>query len=99
MDYRVHDANTMSAARTARDFLPAVERIFNDRLVSTRLPAKLVPALRRMAEVHLMIYAAAQAVRFRRYATALSYLSVVGRKSPLAVPRAITTVGLAYFGT
>ncbi len=99
MDYRVHGANTMSAARTARDFLPAVERIFNDRLVSTRLPAKLVPALRRMAEVHLMIYAAAQAVRFRRYATALSYLSVVGRKSPLAVPRAITTVGLAYFGT
>ncbi|WP_315833826.1 glycosyltransferase [Bradyrhizobium prioriisuperbiae] len=99
MDYRVHGTNTMSAARTAQDFMPAVERIFNDRLISPRLPAQRVPTLRRMAEVHLMIYAAAQAVRFGRYAAALSYVSMIGRTSPSAVPRAITTVGLAYFGT
>lgn len=99
MDYRVHGANTMSAARTAQDFMPVIERIFHDRLISPRLPTTRVPALRRMADVHLMIYAAAQAVRFGRYATALSYVSMIGRTSPSAVPRAITTVGLAYFGT
>ena len=99
MDYRVHGANTMSAARTAQDFMPAIERIFSDRLISPRLPAKRLSGLYRMAQVHLMIYAAAQAVRFGRYGTALSYVSMIGRTSPSAVPRAITRVGLAYFGT
>lgn len=99
MDYRVHGANTMSAARTAQDFMPAVERIFNDPLISPRLPIERAPALRRKAEVHLMIYAAAQAVRFGKYAAAVSYLSTIGRTSPSAMPRAITTVGLACFGT
>jgi glycosyltransferase involved in cell wall biosynthesis len=99
MDYRVHGANTMSAARTAQDFMPAISRIFTDRLISPRLPIERAPELRRKAEAHLMIYAAAQAVRFGKYATALSYLSTVGRTSPSAMPRAITMVGLAYFGT
>lgn len=99
MDYRVHGSNTMSAARTAQDFMPAIEHIFRDPLISPRLPTSHLPALRRKAEVHLMTYAAAQAVRFGKYAAALSYVSKVGRASPSAMPRAITTVGLAYFGT
>ena len=98
MDYRVHGNNTMSAIRTPQDFLPAVERVFDDQLIATRLPPRLAPTLRHAAEIHMITYAAAQAVRFGRYVAALSYVSMVGRKSPSAVPRAMTKVGLAYFG-
>lgn len=98
MDYRVHGNNTMGALRTPQDFLPAVVRVFDDPLIATRLPARLAPMLRRAAEIHLITYAAAQAVRFGRYAAALSYMSMVGRKSPSAVPRAMTRVGLACLG-
>ena len=59
LDYRVHEANTMNAAlRSPQDFLPAAERVFGDRAILDKLPAHLVPMLRRAAEVHLITYAA-----------------------------------------
>jgi glycosyltransferase involved in cell wall biosynthesis len=99
MDYRAHDNSTMSTVlRGPGDFLPAADRIFADRRISARLPARRVPILRRAADIHLITYAAAQAVRFRRYRAALSFVSTVGRKSLFAMPGAIAKVGLAYFG-
>jgi hypothetical protein len=99
LDYRVREANTMSAAlRSPQDFLPAAERVFGDRAVLDTLPAHLVPTLRRAAEVHLVTYAASQAVRLRGYRKAARYVLMAVRRSPLAMPRVALRVGLAFLG-
>jgi len=99
LDYRVHATNTMSAElRSPGDFFPAVERVFGDRLILGKLPAEVTPGLRKAAEVHLLTYAAAQAIRFRRYREAFCYLGMVGRRSLLSTPRAVMSLSLAYVG-
>jgi glycosyltransferase involved in cell wall biosynthesis len=99
LDYRLHTANTMNAAvRTPQDFFPAVARVFDDELILSKLPAGAAPRLRQAAEIHLVTYAATQAVRFRRYREALRYLGMVGRRSVKAMPRSAAKIALAYFG-
>jgi glycosyltransferase involved in cell wall biosynthesis len=99
LDYRVHKSNTMNAAlRSPRDYLPAVRRVFSDPAILAKLPGRLVPALERAAEVHLITYAAAQAVRFRGYRQAAMYALMAARRYPLATPRVTLRVGLAFLG-
>lgn len=99
LDYRLHTANTMNAAvRTPQDFFPAVARVFDDELILRKLPSGAAPRLRRAAEIHLVTYAATQAVRFGRYREALGYLGMVGRRSLKAMPRSAVKVALSYFG-
>jgi glycosyltransferase involved in cell wall biosynthesis len=99
LDYRVHAASTMSAAiKSPKDFLPAVEAVFSDRLIASKLPAASVPRLRRAAEIHLLSYSAAQATRSRRYREAFSCIRMVARMSLLATPRAVMRLSLAYAG-
>ena len=99
LDYRLHTGNTMNAAvRTPKDFFPAVERVFDDGLILARLPEGMAPRLRLTAELHLITYAAMQAVRFGRYRQALSYLGMIGRRSLKALPRATARTALARFG-
>lgn len=99
LDYRLHTANTMNAAmRTPQDFFPAVARVFDDQLILGKLPAGAAPRLRQAAEIHLVTYAATQAVRFGRYREALGYLGMVGRRSLKAVPRSALKITLSYFG-
>jgi glycosyltransferase involved in cell wall biosynthesis len=99
LDYRQHRDNTMSATvRSPQDFLPAAERVFCDRSILAKLPAGSAAALRDAAELHLLTYAATQAVHFRRYRQAFSYLLMVAQRSVLAVPRATMSLGLAYVG-
>ena len=99
LDYRLHTANTMNAAvRTPQDFLPAVTRVFSDKLILAKLPADAAPRLRRAAEIHLVTYSATQAIRFGRYRDALTYLGMVGRRSLKAIPRTTIKIALAYFG-
>ena len=99
LDYRLHTANTMNAAvRTPQDFFPAVARVFDDELILSRLPAGAAPRLRQAAEIHLVTYAATQAIRFARYREALVYLGMVFRRSPRAMPRSAIKIALAYFG-
>jgi glycosyltransferase involved in cell wall biosynthesis len=99
LDYRLHTANTMNAAvRTPQDFFPAVARVFDDELILGKLPAGAAPRLRQAAEIHLVTYAATQAVRFGRYREALGYLGMVGRRSLKAVPRSAVKIALSYLG-
>ena len=99
LDYRLHTANTMNAAvRTPQDFFPAVARVFDDELVLGKLPSGAAPRLRQAAEIHLVTYAATQAVRFGRYREALAYLGMVGRRSLKAVPRSAIKIALSFFG-
>jgi glycosyltransferase involved in cell wall biosynthesis len=99
LDYRLHTANTMNAAvRTPQDFFPAVARVFSDELILAKLPANAVARLRQAAEIHLVTYSAAQAVRFGRYREALAYLGMVGRRSLKAVPRSAIKIALAWLG-
>jgi len=99
LDYRLHTANTMNAAvRTPQDFLPAVARVFDDELILGKLSTGAAPRLRQAAEIHLVTYAATQAVRFGRYREALAYLGMVGRRSLKAVPRSAAKIALSYFG-
>lgn len=99
LDYRLHTANTMNAAvRTPRDFFPAIARVFDDGLILARLPEGAAPGLRLAAELHLITYAAMQAVRFGRYRQAFGYLAMVGRRSLKALPRAAARTTLARFG-
>ena len=99
LDYRLHTTNTMNAAvRTPGDFFPAIARVFEDGLILARLPRGTAPALRLAAELHLITYAAMQAVRFGRYRQAFAYLAMVGRRSLKALPRAAARTTLARFG-
>ena len=99
LDYRLHTANTMNAAvRTPQDFFPAVARVFDDELILGKLPSGAAARLRRAAEIHLVTYAATQAVRFGRYRDALGYLGMVGRRSLKAVPRSAAKIALSFFG-
>ena len=99
LDYRLHSSNTMNAAvRTPQDFFPAVTRVFSDELILGRLPAGAAERLRQAAEIHLVTYAATQAVRFGRYREALGYLGMVGRRSLKAIPRSAVKVALSYLG-
>ena len=99
LDYRLHAANTMNGAvRTPRDFFPAVARVFGDPLILARLPEGAAPRLRQAAEIHLVTYAATQAVRFGRHREALAYLGMVGRRSLKAMPRSALRIALAYLG-
>jgi glycosyltransferase involved in cell wall biosynthesis len=99
LDYRVHGANTMNAMiRSPQEFLPAVEHVFNDRAILAKLPKRMVPRLREAAEVHLITYAAAQAVRFADYGKALDYGLMAVRRSPGATPRVGLRVFSAFLG-
>lgn len=99
LDYRLHTANTMNAAvRTPQDFFPAIARVFDDGLILARLPEGTAAGLRQAAEIHLVTYAAMQAVRFGRYRQALGYLGMIGRRSLRALPRAVARTALARFG-
>ncbi|WP_085969730.1 glycosyltransferase [Bradyrhizobium sp. YR681] len=99
LDYRLHTANTMNAAlRTPQDFFPAIARIFDDGLILARLPEGAAAGLRQAAEIHLVTYSATQAIRFGRYREAFGYLGMIGRQSPISLPRATVRVALACFG-
>lgn len=99
LDYRLHTANTMNAAvRTPQDFFPAVARVFDDELILGKLPSGAAARLRRAAEIHLVTYAATQAVRVGRYREALAYLGMVGQRSLKAMPRSAIKLVLSYFG-
>ena len=99
LDYRVHDANTMTATtHSPDDFRPAAERVFSDPLIVAKLPQSRLSALREAADVHLSTYAAAQAVRFRRYGCALSYAAKAAARSPHAAPGVVLRVGMALLG-
>lgn len=99
LDYRLHTANTMSAAlRTPQDFFPAVARVFDDQLILGKLPAGAAPRLQQAAEIHLVTYAATQAVRFGRYREAIAYLGMIGRRSLKALPRSAAKIALSCFG-
>ncbi|MDA9442913.1 UDP-hexose transferase [Bradyrhizobium sp. CCBAU 51745] len=99
LDYRLHTANTMhAAARTPQDFFPAVARVFGDELILGKLPSGAAARLRQAAEIHLVTYAATQAVRFGRYREALAYLGMVGQRSLKAMPRSAIKIALSWLG-
>jgi glycosyltransferase involved in cell wall biosynthesis len=99
LDYRVHDAGTMSArARSPADFLPAAERVFTDPAIVAKLPKASLLSLRAAAEVHLCAYAAAQAVRFHCYGQALAYTARAVAQTPRAAPGVMLKVGMAFLG-
>ncbi|MDA9409630.1 glycosyltransferase [Bradyrhizobium sp. CCBAU 45384] len=99
LDYRLHTANTMNAAaRTPQDFFPAVARVFGDELILSKLPSGAAARLRQAAEIHLVTYAATQAVRFGRYREALAYLGMVGQRSLKAMPRSAIKIALSWLG-
>ncbi|HEY4403777.1 MAG TPA: glycosyltransferase [Xanthobacteraceae bacterium] len=99
LDYRVHDAGTMTArARSPADFLPAAERVFTDPAIVANLSKSSVSALRAAAEVHLSAYAAAQAVRFHCYGQAFAYTARAMAQAPRAAPGVMLKVGMAFLG-
>jgi glycosyltransferase involved in cell wall biosynthesis len=99
LDYRIHSANTMSAAmRSPQDFLPSAERVFRDLAIVGQLPSHLVLSLRRAADVHLIAFAATQAVRFHEYGKARAYMAMAVRRSPAAAPGVLLRIVSAYLG-
>jgi glycosyltransferase involved in cell wall biosynthesis len=98
LDYRVHDAGTMTRARSPADFLPAAERVFTDPAIVANLPKASLQSLRAAAEVHLSTYAAAQAVRFHCYGQALAYTARAVTQAPRAAPGVMLKVGMALLG-
>jgi hypothetical protein len=72
--------------------------VFSDKLILRKLPAAATPGLRTAAEIHLLTYAATQAIRSRRYGEAFSYVRTVGRMSLLSMPQAVMSLGLTYIG-
>ena len=79
-------------------FLPGRGKSVQRQIDFRKLPAEATPGLRRAAEIHLLTYAATQAIRSRRYGEAFSYIRTVGQMSLLSMPQAMMSLGLAYVG-
>lgn len=64
MDYRVHSSSVMMGGhRRFADFRPALDRIYSDPAILSKLDPAVLPAARKGAEVALMTYCASQAYR------------------------------------
>lgn len=99
MDYRIHAASTMMAKQlTMADYLPALDAIFTDPRIAVAVPASERKALRRKAHAHLNAYLIGQAVRARRYGTALRGLGQTLTRRPRELPRALLVSGAALAG-
>jgi glycosyltransferase involved in cell wall biosynthesis len=99
LDYRVHAASAMNGkARSVQDFLPSVKLVFSDCAIVEKIPDHLLASLRSAAELHLIVYAAAQAMRFRNYRKTFAYVAMAGRRSGAAAPGMALRLGLAFLG-
>jgi len=97
--YRVHRASVMMRRRWAyADFSPAVEAIFADPVIVSRIPPARLAALRTSGESSLMIYCAQQAARARawRETTRLTFAAIT--HSPRNLLRVIARVIGAVIG-
>jgi glycosyltransferase involved in cell wall biosynthesis len=96
LDYRLHEANTMQgSARTYRDYVPAIDSVFSDPLIASKLNTQELQLLRLQAETHLMTYSAGLDVRNHNYRKAFYYATRAAMRSPTRAPAVLARVALS----
>jgi glycosyltransferase involved in cell wall biosynthesis len=96
LDYRIHAANTMDGkSRSYGDYVPALERIWSDPLITRSLAHAERADLRAAAETHLMTYSAGLDVRNHNYWRAARTAGKAMLRTPRRAPGVVARVALA----
>jgi glycosyltransferase involved in cell wall biosynthesis len=99
LDYRVHGQSTMMGATvTLEDYRPALDAIFADATLMSRIDPVQRASLMRRAEAHLGGYLVTQSIRARRYGSALQALGRMLARHPAQTPRLLLMSGAALAG-
>jgi len=99
MDYREHSSSVMmSGGRRYHEFEPALNAIFSDSGVLAQLPAEAIAPARRDAEVSLMTYCAAQAIRNGATSTGIEIAREAMRHYRAKTPWVMLRVAGAFVG-
>jgi glycosyltransferase involved in cell wall biosynthesis len=90
LEYRVHGSSAMmNGGVNYSHYRAAVERVFTDALIISKVGAADIVRLRRKAEAHLRTYLACQAIRARAYGRALKETAEVIALLPSQAPKTI----------
>lgn len=90
LEYRVHSGSAMmSGAVTFSHYRAAVERVFTDAMIASKVGSADLVRLRRKAEAHLKTYLACQAIRSRAYTRAIRETAEVIALLPSQTPKTL----------
>lgn len=90
LEYRVHSSSAMmSGAVNFSHYRAAVERVFTDPMIVSRLGSAELVRLRRKAEAHLKTYLACQAIRAHAYVRAMKETAEVIALLPSQTPKTL----------
>ncbi len=88
LGYRIHHASAMmSRSVDFSEYRPALERVFSDPLVMSKVNAMDTARLRREAEAHLRTYLACQAIRAHTYLRAIHLATRAVAALPSRAPK------------
>jgi glycosyltransferase involved in cell wall biosynthesis len=99
LEYRIHNSSAMMSGRI--DFShcrAALERVFTDPRIVSRIERHDLVWLRRRAEAHLKIYLACQAIRARAYGRAVRETARVISRFPAQTPKTLARALSALAG-
>jgi glycosyltransferase involved in cell wall biosynthesis len=93
LDYRIHGASMMHATpRPFSDFRPAIDAVFSDPMIMSRMSPLALAGLRPIAEASLMAYTATEAIRLHAYGTALRSAVQAVWHAPTQTPKVVARV-------
>lgn len=99
LEYRVHsDSAMMSGAVNFSHYRAAVERVFTDPAIVSRIGGAELVRLRRKAEAHLKTYLACQAIRAHAYIRAMKATAEVIALLPSQTPKTLAHALAALAG-
>jgi GT2 family glycosyltransferase len=90
LEYRVHNSSAMMSGRVNfSHYRAAVERVFTDPMIVSKVSRADVVRSRRKAEAHLRTYLACQAIRARAYGRAMKETAEVIARFPSQTPKTL----------
>jgi glycosyltransferase involved in cell wall biosynthesis len=90
LEYRVHDSSAMMSSRVNfSHYRAAVERVFTDPMIVSKISRADIVRSRRKAEAHLRTYLACQAIRARAYGRAMKETAEVIARFPSQTPKTL----------
>jgi glycosyltransferase involved in cell wall biosynthesis len=90
LEYRVHDSSAMMSGQVGfSDYRAALERVFADPLIASRVGGTDVAPLQRKAEAHLRTYLACQSIRARAYGRAVKQTAGAIALLPSQTPKTL----------
>jgi len=89
LEYRIHNESAMMSGVNFSHYRAAVERVFTDPMITSKISTADVARLRRKAVAHLRTYLACQAIRARAYGRAIKETAEVIALLPSQTPKTL----------